>query len=180
MKNILLFSLAMQIYLLTQAQIKDSISYEKVEKDSIYFAVTRIKSSNDTTLYRINVFNYSKLPCCVLHSSAIFPGQFSLPTLVKLSEDSSENYNLHYSTKEDAVDDLPLGNWSTGYVILPYQNMEFEVFIPNSNKRQRLKAQYFKLPNYCYNEFSAELLSSKEVWHRKYLKQTVILEIPHK
>jgi hypothetical protein len=180
MKNILSLLLGMQIYSLTQAQIRDSISYKKIEKDSIYFAVSRIKSSNDTTRYQINVFNYSKLPCCVLHSPAIFPGGVPLPTLVKLTDDSSENYSLHYTTRETRFTyEVPLDYESSGYVILPYQKMEFEVFIPNSIKKQRLEVQYFRVPNFCYTEFSTEAVS-RIGWHRKYLKQTVILEIPHK
>jgi hypothetical protein len=179
MKSILSFLLALQIYSLAQAQLKDSISYKKVEKDTIYFAVARIKSLKDTTLYRINIFNYSKIPCCVLHSPSIFPGSVPLPTLVRLTEDSSENYNLHYTTRETRFTyEVPLDYESMGYVILPYQKMEFEVFIPNSINKQRLEVQYFKVPNFCYTEFSTEAVS-RVGWHRKYIKQTVILEIPH-
>jgi hypothetical protein len=148
-------------------------------QDSILFTIIKIKSAELTGAYKLRAWNTSTKPYCIYHSAHILPQQIPPPLLPIFSQtDSTEEFRLSYSLKDAERDHFYEGDYLNGFILLPYQTLEFDFTIANTTVRKNLKVKYSRVDDLCYNDFVAGIFSNPASWHKGFVKEEKLLDIP--
>jgi hypothetical protein len=151
------------------------------QKTDSVFVVT-LKSDETQagfSTYSITIKNTSQTPVCILHSpfiNLVFDPPQGLHILN--TSGSIEIYSLEYTMRDTIYDyEGPINNFN-GEIILPLQEIKFQITIKNSDRTKKLKFEYFPVKAFCYPEFKNEIFKNAAQWHKKYNRIEKFIELP--
>lgn len=147
-------------------------------RDSVLFTIAKIDSNELHSTYRLRAWNTAAKPYCIYHSAYIVPGQIPSPILPVMSRAVSvEYFNLNYSLKDAERDHFYEGDYLSGFIVLPYQHVDFYFTTPNSVMRKILKVKFSRIVNFCHDDFVSRMLANAATWHTSLLKEEMLLEM---
>ena len=142
-------------------------------KDSLVIRVSNVKTADKRySLHNVQIFNISKTPVCILHSTYINL-IYDPPQKLALFDKSApaESFSLLYSAKDTLNDYENTNDNFGGEPILPNQKIEFRILIPRQKTNKKyLEIDYLFMPDFCYVNFRDELFKNASLWHKKYVK----------
>lgn len=148
--------------------------------DSLLVTVARGEKPRDNRyIYTITIKNESHTPACILHS--IFINLFNRPPqrlAVYDNTDSSELYSLEYAARDTLYDYEGSVNNFNGELILPLQEIKFQILLLKSDKAKKMKFEYVRVENFCYPEFRNEIFKDATQWYKKYKRIQRLIELP--